>query len=206
MKYTILDDKIVYFENVLTNYQDLINLADSLECKSVTKWEDWKAYGSNGIYGKIKFLNRKFYNEESEEIKKSCEFLIESLCDAMIVCAKKYCEIYNISEETFDYFSKILKYNETKIGFYKYNENVLMGPHLDLNENNSYLQYTVVVYMNDNYEGGELSFPNHNITIKPTAGSIAIYPSGDPFLHESKNIIKGNKILITHHLRKEDNA
>lgn len=206
MEYKILSDKIVYFEKVILNYQELIDLANSLNCKSVTPWEVWKANGSlnSDSYGEIKFLNRKFYNQENEEDKKKSIKLIETLCDSIILCAKKYSEIYNIPEKDFIFFSEIIKDNSTKIGFYKYDQGVSMGPHLDLNKDNSYLEYTVVIYMNSDYEGGELNFPNHNITIKPSAGSIAIYPSGDPFLHESKTVTKGNKILITHHLRKPD--
>ena len=35
------------------------------------------------------------------------------------------------------------------------------------------------VYLNDDYEGGELSFINQNMTIKPKAGDLVLYP-GNP--------------------------
>jgi predicted 2-oxoglutarate/Fe(II)-dependent dioxygenase YbiX len=54
---------------------------------------------------------------------------------------------------------------------------------------------SAVLYLNDDYEGGELNFKDQNITIKPEAGSIVIFPSVAPFYHESKEIISGNKYM-----------
>ena len=76
-----------------------------------------------------------------------------------------------------------------------------MGPHVDYNEDNNYLEYTIVVYLNDDYEGGELYFNEFDIKLKPKAGSIVMYPSTFPYTHESLEVLKGRKCLITHHWR-----
>ena len=119
----------------------------------------------------------------------------------MILCARKYAEIFNIDSNKVDYAANILKENETEIGIYKYFEGQSMGPHVDYNEDNNYLEYTIVVYLNDDYEGGELYFNEFDITLKPKAGSIVMYPSTFPYTHESLKVIKGRKCLITHHWR-----
>jgi predicted 2-oxoglutarate/Fe(II)-dependent dioxygenase YbiX len=146
-------------------------------------------------------MRREFYGEENKETLERCKFIIESLCNYMSQCAEIYANLFNIPKNHLDFAISILKQNGTTIGINKYNENTHMGPHVDLNNRNQYIQYTIVVYLNDNYEGGELHFPNHDITVKPIAGSIAMYPSGHPYTHESINITKGRKMLITHHLR-----
>jgi predicted 2-oxoglutarate/Fe(II)-dependent dioxygenase YbiX len=74
-----------------------------------------------------------------------------------------------------------------------------MGSHVDFNEDNYYLAYTIVVYLNDDYEGGELYFNDLDIKIKPQAGSIIMYPSSSPYSHQSLKVLKGRKMLITHH-------
>ena len=58
---------------------------------------------------------------------------------------------------------------------------------------------SVVVYLNDDYEGGELYFNDLDIKIKPQAGSIIMYPSSAPYSHQSLKVLKGRKMLITHH-------
>lgn len=206
IKYEILKDKIVYFPGVISNHNEIIDAIESLNAKSVSGWENWYAGAEEEhIYGEIKYMKRHLYSEETDqEVLDKCKFVIESLCDYMADCARQYAEIVGMDKEHLEYAISVLKTNGTVIGINKYNENAHMGPHVDLNERNSYIQYTIVVYLNDDYEGGELNFPNHDITVKPLAGSIAMYPSGHPYTHESLNITKGRKMLITHHLRNHD--
>jgi Rps23 Pro-64 3,4-dihydroxylase Tpa1-like proline 4-hydroxylase len=50
--------------------------------------------------------------------------------------------------------------------------------------------YAVVIYLNDDYSGGELSFVNLDIKIKPDAGSLMIFKTGEKYLHEVKTVNK----------------
>lgn len=204
-KYEIVKDQIVYFPDAIPNHKEIVDAIESTNSKAVSPWENWYA-GDNKehIYGQIKYMKRSFYEDESSDTLQNCKFIIESLCDYMAECAIEYAKLFNIPQDHIDFAISILKKDTTTIGINKYNENAHMGPHVDLNEMNQYIQYTIVVYLNDDYEGGELYFPNHNIKIKPLAGSIAMYPSGHPYMHESLNITKGRKILITHHLRNNE--
>lgn len=59
--------------------------------------------------------------------------------------------------------------------------------------------YTVIVYLNDDYEGGEVSFPNHEVTIKQAAGDVLIFPSY--YLHYSDPVISGEKYMAISRLR-----
>ena len=119
----------------------------------------------------------------------------------MILAIKEYGNIFNIDQSKIQYASNILLEDETEIGIYKYFEGQSMGSHVDYNEDNNYLEYTIVIYLNDDYEGGELYFSEFDIKLKPKAGSIVMYPSSFPYLHESLKITKGRKSLITHHWR-----
>lgn len=56
---------------------------------------------------------------------------------------------------------------------------------------------SMVVYLNDDYEGGEISFTKHNLTFKPTKNSVYIFPSSGNFHHEAKPVLSGNKYIIT---------
>ena len=60
-------------------------------------------------------------------------------------------------------------------------------------ENEVIPKFTILLYMNDDYEGGEIHFLNENIKIKPKAGSVVIFPSN--LLHEVKTVILGNRYM-----------
>ena len=55
---------------------------------------------------------------------------------------------------------------------------------------------SAVIYLNDDYEGGELIFPRFNLTIKPKAGDIVVFPSTFIYEHSSEQIISGNKYAV----------
>lgn len=51
----------------------------------------------------------------------------------------------------------------------------------------------IIIYLNDNFEGGELLFPVQNFKIIPRKGSIAIFPCNFAFPHVSQPVIEGTK-------------
>jgi predicted 2-oxoglutarate/Fe(II)-dependent dioxygenase YbiX len=56
---------------------------------------------------------------------------------------------------------------------------------------------SIVIYLNDDYEGGEIYFRKQNLTIKPKANSLVAFPPTDEFVHEAKPIASGTKYIIT---------
>ncbi len=55
---------------------------------------------------------------------------------------------------------------------------------------------SVVAYINDDYEGGEIYFPRFNLTIKPGKGDIVVFPSTYVYEHASNDMISGTKYAI----------
>jgi hypothetical protein len=56
---------------------------------------------------------------------------------------------------------------------------------------------SVVVYLNDDYEGGEIWFPRMNsLSIKPKAGDIVVFPSTYIYEHASQDMISGVKYSV----------
>lgn len=55
---------------------------------------------------------------------------------------------------------------------------------------------SAVIYLNDNYEGGELYFPRFGVDLKPKQGDIAIFPSTFIYEHASKEMISGTKYAV----------
>jgi len=54
---------------------------------------------------------------------------------------------------------------------------------------------SMVLYLNDDYLGGEINFPNQGIKIKPNAGDLLIFPSSYTHPHESMQVKEGVKYV-----------
>lgn len=54
-------------------------------------------------------------------------------------------------------------------------------------------KYVAILYLNNDYEGGELYFPDHGIEIKPNKYSIYILPGGVENIHGVKEITSGER-------------
>lgn len=60
--------------------------------------------------------------------------------------------------------------------------------------NEAYIvDYGSVLYLNDDYEGGEIYFPDHSIDIKPKAGTLIFFPSNNFYNHGVREIASGKR-------------
>jgi hypothetical protein len=61
-----------------------------------------------------------------------------------------------------------------------------------------------VIYLNDNYEGGELYFPDHNLEIKPEAGDYITWPGNRWYQHGVKEVTGGLRYTLSTWVRFEE--
>jgi hypothetical protein len=91
---------------------------------------------------------------------------------------------------------KFPKYVTKNYCLRKYRVGGAMGSHIDRNIDNpiNTMDWTALVYLNDNYEGGELVFDDLDLAIKPKQGSILFFPCLT--YHSVRKITKGNKYYL----------
>jgi hypothetical protein len=86
-----------------------------------------------------------------------------------------------------------INYFEKKnISFLKFEENLVLMPHVDTESAESN-HIASIYYLNDDFTGGELCFPEFNINIKPKPNSLVFFPGNENYLHEVKKISSGNR-------------
>lgn len=56
--------------------------------------------------------------------------------------------------------------------------------------------FSPIVYLNDEYTGGEIEFVNFNVKIKPKPGMLIIFPSNYPYAHIAHPVQTGTKYAI----------
>ena len=68
-------------------------------------------------------------------------------------------------------------------------------------------QFAGLLYIStDDLEGGELVFPNHDLSIKPLTGTLVGFPSNYLFPHLVRPVTQGRRIAIARHYYVKDTA
>lgn len=57
-------------------------------------------------------------------------------------------------------------------------------------------KYVAILYLNDDYEGGTLYFPDHGIEFKPNAYSLVVFPGGVENVHGVNEITSGTRYTM----------
>jgi hypothetical protein len=58
-------------------------------------------------------------------------------------------------------------------------------------------KYGIVLYLNDNYSGGEIYYPNVDVKIKPEACSLVLHPAHEAYRHGVKQVSLGTRYSMT---------
>jgi hypothetical protein len=54
----------------------------------------------------------------------------------------------------------------------------------------------VVIYLNNDYEGGEIRFETHGLSFKPNAGDFIVFPGNMHYPHEVTKILSGTRYTL----------
>jgi hypothetical protein len=85
-------------------------------------------------------------------------------------------------------------------GILKYGRGQKFTNHID-DHPDYHRRMSFVYYMNDNYTGGEINFPRFNLTIKPKANQMIVFPSTYVYNHSVSPVIEGERYAVVGWLR-----
>ena len=201
----ILEEKVYYYTNVI---EDPNKLVDAIDQDNENPWGEWMACsGAAYVYG----TDKSIFADPSD-IQKT--YIYSTLQKAFDDVARDYAAAHGITDEP-----KLFPMYPIK----KYKAGTYMGAHFDQQEGDGRLKVSFVMYLNDDYEGGELSFtiaspdgvlqnasPNpdfeiakqegsYTFAIKPKAGSIIVFPPSPPYHHTAHLVKSGEKIMVPQH-------
>ena len=81
----------------------------------------------------------------------------------------------------------------------RYQEGGFFKEHVDVTRDHPVLGHrrlSVVLFCNDDYEGGNLVFPRQGVTIEPETGLMVMFPSGFTHPHEVEPVASGTRYTI----------
>lgn len=182
---------IYYYKKMIKDPAALIQKIESLDSvlennTSLSNWAPWvSSTNPDDIFGEYKAGGYRIGYDLSQHPESW--MIVKEIHEAINLCVENYSEVVH----------KDLGWLPDEITIRKYHPGGKMGPHIDCEEDDdeSRLTASIVLYLNDDFEGGDVIFPNHGISFKPEPGSILIFPSVKPYYHESTEIISGYKYM-----------
>jgi hypothetical protein len=174
-----LHENIYYYERAINNPKEILKHLDN------NKWDRWLASDGGEFYGYSQ--GAMFGTDEiGSVINYKNGMILKEIYNAAMFAANHYADNTGID---FGYLPQFF-------AFKKYNTGIGMGPHVDhYGGKDKESSLSMVIYLNDDCEGGEIEFAKQGIKIKPKAGSIIVFQPGEPYLHESKIVTEGNKYM-----------
>lgn len=188
----ILEDNIYYYKNVIANPNEFIKEIERLDTISqenahLSKWMRWTSSNNpDDIFGEYKSGSFRA-PEPNNEVDQKYALIVSTILNAINLCVADYSESLD----------KDLGFLPNEVTIRKYFPPAQMGPHIDCEEDDDEARLTasIVLYLNSDYVGGDLAFPEQGIKIKPEAGSLVIFPSVKPYFHASTPLVSGNKYM-----------
>ena len=111
------------------------------------------------------------------------ENILEMLNGIFEIVYKKSVELYDV---------EINNFYKSALHVVKFVKGFSLGPHVDtLSCEGNHI--ASVYYINDDYVGGEINFPDHELNIKPKANSLIIFPGNENYLHEVRKIVDSDR-------------
>jgi hypothetical protein len=132
----------------------------------------------------FKFKKTDIAGDPSESSLK-LQQLWQDCYDAQLPAVQDYCKKYNIHN---------LRYWEA-FNFIRYGE----GQHFMEHHDHGYsynCTLSLVSYINDDYEGGEIFFRLQGVNYKPKAGDTVLFPSNFMYPHQAKKVLGGTKYSL----------
>jgi hypothetical protein len=196
--------KVDVYRNVLSDPQKMYHVMKDSERTSEGKhflksWDPWAHFGT---YTQKKNFHEIVAGQESDEMFIREKSFVEEVEDAYTKVLMDYVSRHGIDLPEGWRFSGC--------SYSKYN------PQINTMDNNMTMQYhtdhitsqkdmpgdkffiTCTMYINDDYDGGDIEFyvGGELINHKPVSGDILVFPSVEPYYHGVKTIEKNEKFFV----------
>ena len=160
------------YQDVSISVEYLLKLTDGIEWKDATvgRTDESPVSDVSKNIRDASFKNLKDY--------------IPLIDDVVMPYVEKHSEINSLDSLELEYYSLV-----------RYTEGQFFAEHSDGGE---FLprRLSMVIYLNDDYAGGEISFTKFNTTIKPKEKTLVLFPSTEEYSHAAQPVISGTKYVL----------
>ena len=174
------------YENAIDNPEQIIKDLEEVttDLNSDVRWVKAKTNSQNMSFKRTNLvlpLSIETLNTSNPLLQK----IHNSYHSLLLETSIGYSQQFGIEEEIFFEGYNVLKYS----GGQEYQAHYDGGP-----DTKRYM--SPILYLNDDYEGGEIEFVNFGLKIKPKANTLMIFPANYAYTHIAHPVTKGTKYAI----------
>jgi len=173
---------ILSFENV---FLDGYAMAKSIENSSRWQKAEVLVDEENGVSGK----NYTARDTDLLQLRDDVDGDVKAFRDKFL-----YETDNNISTYLSYYYASVDKKEPPQL--LRYGVNQKFHDHIDDHPALGVRRVSLSLYLNDNYDGGEIIFPRFNLKIKPKANQLILFPSSYVYNHEIVPVTHGERYVV----------
>jgi hypothetical protein len=180
------NNEIVVVEDFIT--QEEVDIINELSSKDPSLWE-----GSNDGSGLTEWYNNQLRIDPGN-LKEDYWYYRKFLDDIQDRSKSIFSKEYRIDLFDFLPINSVSRRIGEGLGVHT---DEIDPEHPQYNPLEKIITHGFVVYINDDYEGGEIFYPNKNIAIKPKARSLVMHPGNKEYEHGVKEVFKTNRYSLS---------
>lgn len=184
---TTLANKIEIFENVWTDCDVLIDKTEGeiSDPNNGIHWNRATTIGQGTRQDKRTNMDLGVTYCANEMRNRFFAYLHNRCNDTIASAVWSYNERHNCEQEFYSTGYNLLKYSSGQQYKAHFDGHTATGRYL-----------SAILYLNDDYEGGELEFPDYKVMIKPEPGMLILFPSSFAYRHIAHPIKSGTKYAM----------
>jgi len=179
--------EIINIEKNIKMFKNIITEEESRKILSIGKsalQEDWLVYSQTKRHKNDEWEDQIL---EASKINNIDSSVFNEISNKIIGLISK------------EYTDKDYVFNEMN-HLYRFREGESMKVHYDMGMDPR-VKFGAVLYLNDNYLGGEIFYPSIGFEFKPTRLSLVVHPSNSIYSHGVKEVTQGTRYSLTTFLR-----
>lgn len=182
----IIGGCICIYENVWTNWKETIDIIES-ETSNPDSEASWH---------RARTINEGIYQNHRTNLDLGITYSIECGNSRLISVQNQFCTLINSAASYYvNRFSIKQNYFHEPYNALKYYPGKEYHTHYD-GDTPTKRHISCILYLNSDYEGGELEFPHFNVKLKPESGMFLMFPSNFAYAHTAKPVISGIKYAL----------
>lgn len=179
-------NEIVVVEDFIT--EEEVDIINELSLKDPSLWE-----GSNDGSGLTEWYNNQLRIEPGN-LKEDYWYYRKFLDDIQDRSKSIFSKEYGIDSFDFLPINSVSRRIGEGLGVHT---DEIDPEHPQYNPLEKIITHGFVVYINDDYEGGEIFYPNKDIAIKPKARSLVMHPGNKEYEHGVKEVFKTTRYSLS---------
>jgi len=175
------------YENVWPNWKETIEQVEA-ECVKPESGINWQ---------RATTIGQGIYQDARTNFDMGITYYVETTNNSVMRNIQN--QFYYLLMSTVLSYNKRYSINEPfwfeNFNMLKYQSGQEYKPHYD-GGTPSRRHISAIIYLNNDYEGGEIEFPRHGVKIKPQPGMLMLFPSNYAYTHQAYPVTNGSKYAI----------